>query len=216
MQELWHKRTEYLRNMDKHPENKTMSDNDLYLHKAALQAEFGRVVCVSLGMIRFSQDGVPYFVLKTIVGEDEKDVLVKTFNVINGANKDNKLLKLCGHNVKRFDIPFLGKRSLITGLNTPKILNTVDKKPWEIQVVDTTEIWSHGAWQESFTPLDLIAACLDIDSPKDEMDGSKVTQYFWEGRLEEIKKYCGKDVVTLAHILLALSKKPKLKEIIQK
>lgn len=216
MQELWSKRSEFLRNMEKHPENKNLSDDELFLNKAALHAEFGRVVCVSLGMIRFSPEGVPHLVLKTIASENEVELLTKVFNTISAASKDNPLLKLCGHNVKRFDIPFLGKRSLICGLSTPDILNVMDKKPWEIQVVDTTEVWSHGAWQEGFSSLDLIAACLNIDSPKDEMNGSNVTEYFWNGQLEEIKKYCGKDVITLANILLAISKQEKLSNIVYK
>jgi hypothetical protein len=55
MQELWSARAEILRNQlsSKYPDNKDKTDEELFKMKAALHAEFGRVVCVSFGKVKF-------------------------------------------------------------------------------------------------------------------------------------------------------------------
>jgi predicted PolB exonuclease-like 3'-5' exonuclease len=35
---------------------------------------------------------------------------------------------------------------------------------------------------------------LGVESPKDKINGGDVNTYFWNGKLEEIKEYCEKDV----------------------
>jgi predicted PolB exonuclease-like 3'-5' exonuclease len=50
------------------------------------------------------------------------------------------------------------------------------------------------------------AYTLGIPSPKTEMDGSMVGHAYWEeNKLEEIKQYCERDVVTVAQIYLRLN-----------
>ena len=84
-------------------------------------------------------------------------------------------------------------------------------KPWEMPFVDTSELWSFGAWQEGFASLDLLSTSLGIDSPKDDIKGEDVTKVFWkEENYERIKEYCEKDVYTLAQIMLKLSNLPLL------
>jgi hypothetical protein len=98
------------------------------------------------------------------------------------------------------------KRALINGLKVPAQFNTIGKKPWELSIVDTAELWSFGAWQESFTSLDTLTAVLNIPSPKSDIDGSKVSEVFWEeGDLDRIAKYCEQDVVATINVLIALS-----------
>jgi hypothetical protein len=114
-------------------------------------------------------------------------------------------IKLSGHNIKRFDVPFLCKRGLINGMQLPVPLQIWDKKPWEIPFVDTSELWSFGAWQEGFTSLDLLTCVLGVDSPKDDIKGDQVHEQFWAGNIDRIAEYCQKDVLALAQIILKLS-----------
>jgi predicted PolB exonuclease-like 3'-5' exonuclease len=204
MQELWSKRSEILRNQlgEKYPDNKDKSDSDLFELKSALQAEFGRVVCISFGKIKFVEDE-PTIQIISVQDEDESVLLKKAFDIIIKMSKIG--VKLIGHNVKRFDIPFLCKRGIINSLELPAPLQVWDKKPWEISITDTSELWSFGAWQEGFASLDLLATVLGIDSPKEQMNGSEVHGYYYSGRIEEITEYCERDVITLAQILLRLS-----------
>ena len=204
MNDLWNTRSEYLIKQlsDKYPDNANKSASDLFIEKAALQAEFGRIVCISFGKVKFNEDSEPIIQLVSYTG-DESSILNSAFKLISGLSKNG--VKLVGHNIKRFDIPFMCKRSFINRLELPEALKVWDKKPWEIPVVDTCDLWSFGAWQEGFTALDLLTAVLGIQSPKDEMKGSEVHRNFYAGEILEIQKYCQKDVISLAQVILALS-----------
>jgi predicted PolB exonuclease-like 3'-5' exonuclease len=170
--------------------------------KSALHAEFGRVVCVSFGKIKFI-DNVPTAQIISYSGDDEVDILNKSFKLMNGLTKNG--IKLVGHNIKRFDVPFLCKRAFIHGIEPAAPLQIWDKKPWETSLTDTSELWSFGAWQEGFTSLDLLATVLGIDSPKDDIKGDQVHDNFWAGNIDRITEYCQKDVITLIQIALRLS-----------
>jgi hypothetical protein len=204
MQELWASRSEILRTQlgSKYPDNKDKSDDELYQMKSALHAEFGRVVCVSFGKIKFV-DGVPTAQIISYSGDDEVDILNKSFKLMTGLAKNG--IKLVGHNIKRFDVPFLCKRAFIHGIEPATPLQIWDKKPWETSLTDTSELWSFGAWQEGFTSLDLLATVLGVDSPKDDIKGDQVHENFWAGNIVRIAEYCQKDVITLIQIALTLS-----------
>jgi predicted PolB exonuclease-like 3'-5' exonuclease len=82
------------------------------------------------------------------------------------------------------------------------LLNTAGKKPWEIKLLDTMELWKFGDYK-SYTSLELLAASFGIPTPKDDIDGSKVWTVYWNDKdLERIKIYCEKDVITVAQLLL--------------
>lgn len=212
MLQLWSKRCEYLRSIDKHPENATMSDDQLWLEKAGLQAEFGKIVCISFGKVKFQDDPdlPPMVQVVSYAGDDEVEILTKAAKIFNAMYK-NKVVPF-GHNIKRFDIPYICKRSFINGLEPPVPLQVWDKKPWEIDVKDSSELWSFGAWQEGFTSLDLLTASLGLPSPKDEMAGDKVHSEYYAGNVEDIKTYCSKDVIAMIRVVFALSKLNQFEE----
>jgi 3'-5' exonuclease len=111
---------------------------------------------------------------------------------------------LCGHNAKEFDFPYLCRRMLANGINIPSTLNIIGKKPWEVNHIDTMELWKFGDYK-NFTSLELLAAVFDIPTPKDDIDGSMVWEVYWkEKALERIKNYCQKDVVTVAQLIMKL------------
>lgn len=204
LQRQWQKRAEYLRETlsQKYPDNKSLTDEELFTQKAALQAEFGRIVCISFGRIIY-KDGEPTFTVAAISSEDEHEILTKAQKSISKIFSSGGTL--VGHNIKRFDIPYLCKRLLINGLSTPAELHFHSKKPWEIPIQDTMDVWSFGAWQEGFSSLELICDVLGIQSPKGEMRGEEVPAAFWQGRLAEITQYNMEDVIALARLILKVS-----------
>lgn len=206
LQAQWEKRSEFLRNhlSEKYPDNAEKSAEDLFQAKSALQAEFGRVVCITFGKLKFNEDGDPVFQLVSYKGDDEVLILTQAFSLMDKLTKVGS--KFSGHNIKRFDIPFLCKRGLINDLPLPVTLQVHDKKPWEMPFVDTSDLWSFGAWQEGFTSLDLLTTVLGIDSPKDDISGDQVHAQFWAGNIDRIATYCEKDVLALAQVLLKLSR----------
>lgn len=187
LSQLWEKRCKWLsKNIE---ETESKEPEELWLGRASLHPEFGRVVCVSFGIFSGETERITSF-----YGENEKDILEKTNKILENSKK--KGFKIAGQNIKNFDIPYLGKRMLINGITPDSLIQTWNKKPWETAFVDLAEIFSFGAWGQTFSSLDLISHSLGISSSKDNLEGSKVHEYFWEKKTyEEIKDYCEKDVV---------------------
>ncbi len=191
-QKLWSHKAQYLVNEEQSPE-------DIY-SRAGIYAEFGKIVCISVGVFYHNEDGLG-FKIKSFYGHDEKELLVNFCNLLN-AKFTSPSQALCGHNGKEFDFPFLSRRILVNELKLPFLLNTAGKKPWEVNHIDTMQLWKFGDYK-SYTSLDLLAALFDIPTPKDDIDGSMVHQVYYEDNdLERIKVYCQKDIVTLANVLL--------------
>ena len=190
LQELWEQKTHYQRKPDQ--------SIDEFYERAGIFAEFGKIICISLGI--FSYQNKSYSLrLKSFYGHDEKEIL-QQFSAL--MSKQIPSLKFCAHNGKEFDYPYLCRRLLINGFEIPSQLNISGKKPWEINHLDTMEMWKFGDYKH-FTSLNLLATILNIPTPKDDIDGSQVRQvYYEEQNLERIVTYCQKDVVTTAQVLL--------------
>lgn len=193
MQLLWEKKAKQL--------DPQQAPAELYA-KAGLYAEFGKVVCISLGFI-WEEDNKRTLRLKSFYSEDEKKILQDFASLLSDRFSASDQY-LCAHNGKSFDFPFLSRRMLINGVKLPLLLNTAFRKSWEINHLDTMEIWKFGDYRH-LVSLDLLAAVFDIPSPKDDMSGADVSSVFWdEKNLERIESYCRKDIVTLAQLFLKL------------
>ena len=196
---LWERRAKYFRSNTNGMED--LTDAEIYLQKAGLEPEFGRVVCVSFGV----WDDQGNHKMTSFYGDNEVEILEKTAKVLSNAGA--KGMKICGHNIKMFDIPFLGKKIIFNGMNIPPVLQLWDKKPWEIPILDTAEFFSFGSWSQKFLGLDLLACSLGIESPKDDIDGSQVHGTYWDDKdYERIKEYCEKDVITVMDVLKKVSR----------
>ncbi len=177
--------------------------------RAGIYAEFGKIVCISCGVIQGNGDQRK-LILKSFAGDDEKLLLYEFSSMLKKWDtEDNRYL--CAHNGKEFDFPYMSRRMIINGLPVPNCLNTAGKKPWEVNHYDTMELWKFGDFK-NFTSLNLLATALGIATPKDDIDGSKVWEVYWlEKNLERIVTYCQKDVLTVAQILLRMNNEPLLK-----
>lgn len=195
MYHLWKKRELYYKSV--YEEMKESSEEEVYLAKGGLEPEFSRIVCISFGS--FTDSGERRFA--SFYGEDEIDILTKAAKVLNNAASKN--WKLCGHNIKGFDIPCIGKRMLYNGINPPANIRVWDKKPWDMPFMDTSEIFAFGSWtHQKSVSLDLLSCSLNITSPKENMDGSMVSDYFWNKcDCDSIKKYCEMDVDTVMSVM---------------
>ncbi len=171
---------------------------------AGLHAEFGKVICISVGLFH-QRGGQTAFRLKSFTQDAERDLLARFADML--CKQPNSLI-LCGHNIKGFDIPYLCRRMLINGLSIPVQLDASGKKPWEINHLDTMELWRFGDFRH-YTSLNLLAAVFGIPTPKDDISGEDVHRvYHEENNLERIRVYCEKDVITTAQILRRLRNEP--------
>ena len=179
-------------------------------HKAGIYAEFGKIVCISCGCIQGSGEDKK-LVLKSFYGDDEKKLLLEFADMLQKWSGDPDK-KLCSHNGKEFDYPYISRRMIINSVEIPEALKIAGKKPWELtRLLDTMELWKFGDFK-SYTSLKLLARVFDIPSPKDDIDGSMVNTVYWiERDTERIVEYCQKDVLTLAQVLLRFHCEPLIK-----
>ena len=202
-QELWQLKAANLKGADQ------QTPEELY-SRAGIYAEFGKIVCISVGIFRAYDDHFQFRV-KSFFSHDEKELLEQFAELLNSRFDNNRFL-LAAHNGKEFDFPYLSRRMTIHGMKLPLLLDTPGKKPWEVPHLDTMELWKFGDYK-SFTSLKLLAHIFDIPTPKDDIDGSQVGQVYWqENNLERIRVYCQKDVITVAQLLLRFMGKPLLSE----
>ncbi|MEH0154224.1 3'-5' exonuclease [Limibacter armeniacum] len=202
MQQLWQKKALQL--------NNEVNAEELYYDKAGIYAEFGKIVCISIGVFYLKGEQLALRV-KAITNDDEK-ALLETFKSLVTDKFDERKLKYVAHNGKEFDFPYICRRMLINGVQIPSSLQLSGKKPWEIQHIDTMELWKFGDFK-SFTSLDLLSAAFDIPTPKDDIDGSQVSSvYYEEDNLVRIGHYCNKDVATTARVYLKMNGLDDLQE----
>jgi DNA polymerase elongation subunit (family B) len=191
--ELWAKKMHW--RIEKDEKNA----EELY-EKAAIWAEFGKIVCISVGYI-IVKNGARVLRIKSFYGHNEKQLLENFAFLLNTHfNKDKHLL--CAHNGKEFDFPYIARRMLINDIKLPRSLYLAGKKPWEVHHIDTLELWKFGDYKH-YTSLDLLTAIFNIPSPKTQIDGSQVNKIYWnESDIPKIADYCQKDVIALCQLLL--------------
>jgi hypothetical protein len=193
-QKLWEKKSSHFR-------DENLLPADVY-ERAGIYSEFGRIICISAGVI-IQKNGERFYRVKSFYNDDEKKLLV-AFNEMLEKFTSNPGKKLCAHNGAEFDYPYIARRTLINGLRLPKILDISGAKPWEIKdrLLDTLQMWKFGDYK-NYTSLDLLCAIFNIPTPKDDIDGSQVAMvYYQEGDLDRIIRYCEKDTLALANLML--------------
>jgi DNA polymerase elongation subunit (family B) len=201
LQELWESKTQYQR--------KDEIDPETFYERAGIWAEFGKIVCISVGYFTLKGD-IRNFRVTSFFGE-EKKILLDFANLLNNHFGQAQHL-LCGHNAKEFDIPFIARRMIIHQVALPAKLNLFGKKPWEIPHLDTLELWKFGDYKH-FTSLKLLTKILGIPSPKGDIDGSQVAQvYYVEKDIDRIVTYCEKDTIAVAQLFLRFRREDLLIE----
>ncbi|MBC8485233.1 MAG: 3'-5' exonuclease [Bacteroidetes bacterium] len=179
---------------------------DKLFQRAGIYAEFGKIICISVGYLKNGN-----FRIKSFFGDDEYELLKEFAELLDNYYTSNNNL-LCAHNGKEFDYPYIARRMIINGIKLPGILNIAGKKPWEVAHLDTMELWKFGDYK-NYTSLDLLAAAFGIPTPKEDIDGSMVAEVYYKNNdLERIVKYCQRDTLTVAQILLCYMGKSMIKE----
>lgn len=162
-----------------------------YKDKSALLAEFGKIVCISIGYINGDT-----IVTKSYTG-DEKEILKDAVKAIKSSGR-----KLALHN-SSFDISFIRKRWFINGLPYKDYMfSDAGLKQWDAEklLIDTMLLWKGFSFTN--TSLDELAMCFNVPSSKDgEVVGSNVGDAYFAGKIDAIAEYCEKDVVVVANLL---------------
>jgi DNA polymerase elongation subunit (family B) len=176
---------------------------DLYNERGGIYAEFGKVVCISVGFVNETPTG-KRIRMKSFYHDDEETLLIQ-FKRLLEEHYNSPMSVLCGHNAKEFDFPYICRRMLINGVELPSVLDIAGKKPWEINHLDTMELWKFGDFK-AYTSLALLCHVFKIPTPKDDISGADVARVYFEDKdIERIKVYCEKDVVALIQLFIKMT-----------
>lgn len=197
MQALWAKKAGQLKNPDER------TPQELFSEKGAIYAEFGKIVTIAFGIYHLDEERGLSLRVKAIANDDER-LLLGEFKAFIESKFDQTKLAFCAHNGREFDYPYLGRRMLVNGISVPHALRLHGKKPWEVNHIDTMELWKFGDWK-SYTSLELLTTIFGIPSSKEDIDGSMVNEvYYQENGLDRIARYCCNDVIATAQLYLRL------------
>lgn len=192
LQQLWERKSSYFRSSDQTAE-------EVYT-RAGIYAEFGKIVCISVGHVS-QRNNQRVLRIKSFYDDDERKLLLG-FNELLHTKFSGAKHYLCGHNGKEFDFPYIARRNLVNGLPNPALLDTPGKKPWEVNHLDTLELWKFGDIKH-YTSLELLAKIFQLPTPKNDISGADVGRvYYQENDLERIARYCEGDVVTTVQLFL--------------
>lgn len=166
-----------------------------YVEQAALFAEFGRIVCISVGRIFKGK-----FVTTTFNDVNEKELLSKFFTSLDKLKKG---FKLCGHAITQFDIPWIYQRSIINNLLPHSLIDTSGEKPWTLDwIIDTKDLFQATGFNRA--SLLGITTSLGLPSPKEAISGKEVPTFYWKDPIKNVKpisEYCERDVVAVYQVL---------------
>lgn len=200
-QELWAQKSNYQRRDERTPEE--------FYDRAGIWAEFGKIVCISVGYFKLEGEAKSFRVT-TFTGEESQ--LLEDFKVLLENHFGFAKHMLCAHNGKEFDFPYIARRMIINSISLPYHLDLFGKKPWEVNHLDTMDLWKFGDYK-NYTSLKLLAKVLGIASPKEDIDGSMVRDVYYKDKdLDRIARYCELDVITTAQVFLRLRNEPLLIE----
>jgi len=192
-QTLWEHKSQYQRKEDYTAEE--------FYERAGIWAEFGKIICISVGYFKILND-VKTFRVTSFHGDEV--TILKDFKSLVESHFNHPKHLLCAHNGKEFDFPYMARRMIINNIEIPNKLNLFGKKPWEVAHLDTLELWKFGDYKH-YTSLKLLTHILGVPSPKDDIDGSEVARVYYKDKdIDRIIKYCEKDTIAVAQIFLRL------------
>lgn len=184
---------------------KEYTPEEYFYEKAPLYAPFGRAVTIVVGRIKENK-----ILLKSYYAKDEKELLENFNNDLTKVYEANPTTMFCSFSGIGYDIPFIEKRMIVNGIEPCNLLDEGETPPWKATHIDLKNKWkANGFYPDS---LIAVATCLGLPSPKDALDGSQVSNYFYAGKIAEIVQYCCKDVETTARIFRKLAFKEDLQE----
>ncbi len=185
--ELFQKKTRNKETDELLPDNEVVEQ---YNKRAALKMCYTKIVSIGVGFIKEGEVHI-----KALEGGEES--LLKQFCTIA-----NSFDYVCGANILAYDLPMVAVNGM-RYFDVPETLVdrflTSGKKPWNLdRCLDLMDIFKGTHYAN--TSLDEMCYHFEIPSPKTDLDGSMVSNEYWENGLEKINKYVKEDVFASINI----------------
>jgi len=156
--------------------------------KTALDGTYGRICCIGWAIDdqpAQSHIGIESACLEAFYSD------CKSASIAEHYGKPVLTHKVVGHNITGFDLRFLWQRSVINRIQRPKSIPW-KAKPWDDSIADTMLMWNQD--RDKRISLDRLCKVLGVDTPKTDLDGSKIAQAWADERFDDIAAYCRGDV----------------------
>jgi len=181
----------------------------VYQDKAALTAEFGKICCISAGIVLEGKLN-----LFSFDGKDEKAIL----NWLSERKPIKEFVALkndydfVSFNEPILDFSFIAKRYLLNGLEIPKVFNVSGMKPWNIgHLHDVSEAYRFASFGDSNTSLELLCVLMGIEVSATKSDAINPLYYGSKDHFTEaIKKHCEAKVFSLASMYCKMKNLPNI------
>ena len=200
----WQHKVETLRHGDE--------PDEIPYARSGLYAEFGRVLCLSLGYMYWQgKASEPCMRITTYAG-DERSTLQALVTAMQRFAKQHPQMRLCAHNGNGFDFPYLARRLTVHRMEIPPALRATGRKPWELPRVNTIELWQYGE-RRNHVSLELLAYTLGITAGDDVLAPEEVhNAYYRDGDIMAIAHRSQRGVELTAQVLLRLTGHETLRE----
>lgn len=177
-----------------------------YNKRAALKMCYTKVVSVGVGFIKGGEVHI-----KALEGDEES--ILKQFCAIA-----NTFDYVCGANILGYDLPMVavnGMRYFDVPLLLVDRFLTSGKKPWNLdRCLDLMDIFKGTHYAN--TSLDEMCYHFEIPSPKTDLDGSMVSNEYWENGVDRINSYVKQDVFAGINIFKKMRFEPIFEDFIDK
>lgn len=161
-----------------------------YQKKAALKMCYTKIVCIGVGFIKEGQVHI-----KSLEGTEEE--IIKQFCTIAQSFD-----YMCFSNGIAFDLPMVinnGYRYFDVCEVLPDRFVTSGKKQWNLdRLIDIQEVFKGTHYYSS--SLDEMCYHFDLPSPKTDLNGSQVSDEYWNNGIEKISKYVKEDVFACINV----------------
>jgi hypothetical protein len=174
-------------------ENSAIKFDEVY-RKTSFDGLYGEVLSISWAI----EDSEVFGLIRRDY-DTELDLLTEFFTaLVNYQDKHGQrtaISKWIGHYVSGFDLRFIWQRCVMNKYKPP-IDIPFNAKPWDDCIFDTKMAWTGPSSQyNGASKLGDMCIAFGMDGKLDDMDGSKVYDYWLEDRLDEILAYNKDDVV---------------------
>lgn len=167
----------------------------LWKEKASFYPEFSKIVSMSLGYLEEDGDGIKLKV-KSFTSKKEAEV-IDFFDSV--ASRTGKFFYSASYSMSRFDQPYLLKKHIFHSKLIPLIIDSRNKKPWEILGVDISSLLGNSQYNSS---LDLISTVLNLGYTQ-PIKGEQVADTFYvDNNLDLIAQKSNADLIAAVKVYL--------------
>lgn len=157
--------------------NDYKSIHEFYIHKSQLYPQYGKIIFITCGVLRNNK-----IVTKNIVNSDEKQLLVDFLNILYKIESTDYCL--VGFMIKSFDIPWIIHKCIKYGCKIPGIINTINKRWYEMKIIDIHDIWKNG-YSQTFSFKEM---CYELNINDEYLSflNYNIHEKYWGGELDKI------------------------------